>query len=98
MANFDKLGQSLANMAAGANTSCHEFTSLLKKLGFDIRDGSNGGHKIATHDGIKLTVEDGANYNCGPNPGTMVKRGYVKHFLGIVDDNEVKLRRHIDGL
>jgi len=98
MANFDKLRQSLQNMASGANSSCQDFTSLLKKMGFDVRDGSKGGHKIVTHDGINLTAEDGANYNCGHNPGTKVKRGYVKTFLGIVDENEAKLRSYINGL
>lgn len=93
MTKFDKLVRELGEMAAGANTSCREFTAKLEEFGFKIRGGSSGGHKIVTHPAVEL--QEGANYNCGHSPGTMVKRPYVKKFLRIVQENEEALRSYL---
>lgn len=92
MKKYDRLRANLGNMAHGSNTSCQDFTALLRKLGFDIKDGGSPGHKIVTHAGICLKPADAANYNCGHNPGTHIKRPYIKKFLHICDDYEEELR------
>lgn len=81
-------------MASGANTACRDFTSLLVDFGFEVRDGARGGHKIVTHPALPLA--EAKNYNCGHNPGTMVKKPYVKEMLKFVQHQEDALRERID--
>jgi len=81
-------------MASGANTACRDFTSLLLDFGFEVRDGSKGGHKIVTHPALPLS--EAKNYNCGHNPGTMVKKPYVREMLKFVQHQEDALREWID--
>lgn len=92
MSKYDKLCTALEKMASGANTSCKDFTAVLKELGFEIKNGRKGEHRVATHAAIGLTVEDGANYNYGHNPGMHVKRSYIKKFVRICDEYEKELR------
>ena len=89
MTKFDKLREELSQMAAGANTSCKDFTSKLSEFGFDVRSNKKSGHRTVTHSG--LPDWHGSNYNCGHSDGEHVKRNYVKDFLKIVDKFENEL-------
>jgi len=93
MKKFDKLFKELEDMASGANTSCKDFTVLLKKLGFDIEDCESGGHKVAKHSSIKLL--EYPDYNCGHNPGTHVKRVYVNKLYKFVKNYKDVIKEHI---
>ncbi len=90
MSKFDKLREELSQMAAGANTSCKDFTSKLSEFGFDVKSNKNKGHRSVTHS--RLPDWHGSNYNCGHSEGTHVKRNYVKDFLKIVDKFEDELQ------
>lgn len=94
MKKFDKLFRRLKEMATSANITCRDFTQVLEDLGFELTDAS-GGHKVATHPKIPLGPEDAANYNCGHDQGTHVKRNYIKTFLKLVVEHEEKLREHL---
>ena len=91
---FDRLLRRLREMASGANTACRDFTALLTEFGFEVRDGSKGGHKIVTHPALPLA--EAKNYNCGHNPGTTVKKPYVREMLKFVQHQEDALREWID--
>ncbi|TMW74411.1 hypothetical protein FG147_07680 [Thauera sp. UPWRP] len=93
MSKFDKLLRRLREMTTGANTACRDFTALLIEFGFEVRDGSKGGHKVVTHPALPLA--EAKNYNCGHNPGTMVKKPYVKEMLKFVQHQEDALREWI---
>ncbi len=94
MNKFDKLLRRLKDMATSANITCRDFTNLLEEFDFEITD-AKGGHKVATHPSIPLGPEDAANYNCGHDQGTHVKRNYIKTFLRIVTEHENELREHM---
>src|SRR5690625_5480057 len=42
---------------------CQELVELLTRLGFIVRDGRRGGHKIFTHSGLPEFTS--ASFNCG---------------------------------
>jgi hypothetical protein len=52
-------------------------------LGFVVRDGSRGGHKLFTHP--KLSDFLGAAFNCGHSTGDVVKPAYVRDIQKIVE-------------
>lgn len=93
MANFDRLFANLESMASGANTSCSDFTTLLVRLGFVINDCSSGGHKIAEHPAVPL--DEYPDFNCGHNPGTTVKRPYVKKLFNFVKQHKEAIKEHM---
>lgn len=95
MSKFDTLRRQLTDMSNSANTSCKEFTTLLKEFGFVVHDGNSGGHKVVTHPAIPLNAADGANYNCGHNQGAKVGRGYIKHFRKLINTHEASLKEHL---
>lgn len=94
MNKFDKLLLRLREMATSDNIACRDFSQLLKDFGFELENAS-GGHKVATHPSIPLGPEDAANFNCGHDLGTKVKRNYIKKFLRIVDEHEKELREYL---
>lgn len=61
---------------AGASMRCARVKKLLEKLGFTVRDGSNGNHKIFGHSGISAFTT--GNYDCGHGSNSEVKRIYIK--------------------
>lgn len=94
MKKFDKLRRSLRDMSTSDNITCKDFTNLLEQFGFELFSAA-GGHKVAMHPAIPLGPADAANYNCGHDLGTKVKRNYIKKFLKIVDEHEEELREHL---
>jgi hypothetical protein len=92
---YDKLRAQLAQMASGANTSCKDFTDLLEKFGFVIRDCGSPGHKVATHPAIQMSIADSANYNCGHNPKNKLLPVYIKKFYRITTSYEITLREYL---
>ncbi len=97
MKKFDKLLTRLQTMAAGANVSCSDFTELLVDFKFDVRPATKGGHRVVSHPAFTLTVAESANYNCGHNPGTHVRRNYVKNFLKIVQTHESEITEFLEN-
>jgi len=83
MKDFEKYFKDLANLTSSANTSCKDFTKLLEKLGFEIFDCGNAGHKIAKHPAISLV--EYPDYNCGHNQGSTIKRPYIKKIYRFVE-------------
>jgi hypothetical protein len=59
--------------------SCSELETLLRALGFVIRDGSRGGHKIFTRPGL-------ADFHCGSFDGKAnpIKFPYIVKVIRII--------------
>lgn len=94
MGIFAKLRRQLRDMSTSDNITCRDFTRLLEEFGFEMTNAA-GGHKVATHPNIPLGPADAANYNCGHDQGTKVRRNYIKKFLKLVDEYEDELREHL---
>ena len=61
---------------AGASMRCARVKKLLESLGFTVRDGGNGNHKIFGHSGISTFTT--SNYDCGHGSNSEVKPIYIK--------------------
>lgn len=73
---------------------CSEMAKLLESLGFDVRDGSRGGHKLFFHDHIEGFVSGAYNCDHGRNPE--IKRPYIKKVLATLRQYDAELRRYLE--
>lgn len=67
-----------------ANLRCKEICAGLIHLGFTIRDGRRGGHKIVSHSGLKEFM--GTDFDGGHGANELVKPRYVDKLLRVIKD------------
>lgn len=72
---------------------CREVVGLLSQLGFVVRDGKRGSHKIYTHDG--LPGFHSSSFNCGHGKNPEIKPAYIQNILRVIETYEVALREHL---
>jgi hypothetical protein len=60
---------------SGKNVTCSDITKILKSLGYTVRNGKRGGHKVFFNDSVPGF--SGSGYNCGHGRDPILKRGYV---------------------
>ncbi len=73
---------------------CAELTGLLEGLGFEVRDGRRGGHKVFIHDHISGFTS--GSYNCEHGRNPEIKRPYVKKVLAVLRQHEQELKRYLE--
>lgn len=73
---------------------CSEMGKLLESLGFVVRDGSRGGHKVFVHDYIQGFTS--GSYNCDHGRNPEIKRPYIKNVLAILRQYEADLTRYLE--
>lgn len=73
------------------NLRCQEICAGLVHLGFKVRDGRRGGHKIVSHP--ELTSFFGTNFDCGHGTNAQVKPRYVEKIVGILSEWTDELER-----
>ncbi|UUA71559.1 type II toxin-antitoxin system HicA family toxin [Cellvibrio sp. QJXJ] len=86
---FDEVKQELTQNKG--NIRCQRVTALLKSLGFEVRDGSQGGHKVFTHD--KLADFYSSSFNCGHGKNPEIKPAYIVKILKTINQYEEALRK-----
>lgn len=69
---------------------CTELTGLLISLGFEIRNGKLGSHKVFFHDG--LPQFHSGSYNCEHGLNPQIKRPYIIKILRILREHESDLK------
>ncbi|HFE37055.1 MAG TPA: type II toxin-antitoxin system HicA family toxin [Gammaproteobacteria bacterium] len=74
-----------------SGTRCKELSELLRGLGFEVRDGKRGGHKLFFHDGI--SAFQSGSYNCGHGKNPVVNKVYIKKVLKILKQFEAELSK-----
>jgi hypothetical protein len=89
---FDEVIRALTQ--AGASMRCQELGKLLESLGFKVRDGKRGGHKIITHTGIPGFLS--ASYNCDHGKNPEIKRPYINQIVKILGKYEQDLRTFLE--
>lgn len=72
---------------------CKEVCSLLESLGFAVRDGKRGGHKIFTHPNLNNFYS--SSYNCGHGRNPEIKPAYITNILNILDTYDTELREFL---
>jgi len=79
---------------AGASMRCKQVTTLLKELGFDIKDGKRGGHKVFTHQNIQSFIS--GSYNCEHGKNPEIKRTYIKQVIKVLNKYEQELVEYLE--
>lgn len=75
---------------------CEELRAFLIQLGFEIRDGKQGGHKVFFHGGL-ANFKSGS-YNCGHGKNPEIKPAYVREVICILEQYEQELTEFQGGL
>lgn len=57
-----------ALQGAGTSMRCDELTGFLESLGFQVREGRKGGHRIYFHPGLPDFASSSFNCDHGRNP------------------------------
>ena len=89
---FDQAVEALE--ASKASMRCAELTDWLSRLGFEVRDGRRGGHKVFFHDG--LPAFNSSSYNCDHGRNPQIKRPYIVKVLRVLRDHEVDLKKFLE--
>lgn len=74
-----------------ANISCKEVIETLIALGFEVRNGSRGGHKIFTHD--QLPNFYSSSFDCGHGKNPVLKKAYISALIRTLRKYESELDR-----
>lgn len=69
-----------------ASSCCRDLIQLLERLGFEVRDGKRGGHKLFFHSGI-AEFRSGS-FNCGHGKNPEVKPAYVTKLTRVLRQYE----------
>lgn len=89
---FDEVIQALDQ--AGASMRCRDLCRHLESLGFEIRDGKRGGHKVFIHSGIPTFSSSSFNCDHGRNPE--LKRPYINQVAKLLRKYEQELRAFLE--
>ena len=80
--------------AGKAAIRCSELTKRLRKLGFRIRDGKKGGHKMFFHDGIPTFYS--GSYDCGHGANSEINVAYINNILRILKRHEAEIIEYLE--
>jgi len=80
--------------AAGSSMRCKTVTALLVSLGFNVRDGKKGGHKVFTHHGIPSFTS--GSYNCEHGKNPEIKKVYIKNVIKVLEKYEQELVEYLE--
>lgn len=91
------LDQAREQLKASKKTiRCHELEQLLKSLGFHVRDGNRGGHKVFTHPHLPSFYS--SSFDCGHGRNPEIKPAYITRVLRVLAEHEDDLRAHLSAL
>ena len=68
---------------------CSDVRSLLTDLGFKVRNGAQGNHKVYSHPGIPHF--HGSNYDCGHGSDPVLKSVYIDNIRRVLERYESDL-------
>lgn len=88
---YNEIVQALESVRA--NARCSDVTKMLESLGFEVRDGKRGGHKIFVH--TALPAFTSASFNCGHGKNPEIKRSYIRNILRVLGEHESDLRKYL---
>ncbi len=81
--------------ASVSSIRCDTLAAQLARLGFEVRDGKQGGHKIFVHDGIPEFFS--GSYNCGHGKNPEIKPAYIRKVLRILQQHEKEIIDFLEG-
>lgn len=72
-----------------ASVRCNQMREILEGLGFTVREGSNGKHRIFTHQGLARFKS--SSYDCGHGRDSFIKAPYVTKVVRVLDEYAIEL-------
>ena len=73
---------------------CEDVKQLLTSLGFDVRDGKLGGHKIYVHQG--LPSFHSGSFNCGHGKNPEIKPAYITKIVQVLKQYKNELDTYLE--
>ena len=73
---------------------CEDVKQLLTSLGFDVRDGKLGGHKIYVHQG--LPSFHSGSFNCGHGKNPEIKPAYITKIVQVLKQYKNELDAYLE--
>ena len=73
---------------------CEEVKRLLESLGFEVKDGKKGGHKVYMHDGISEFYS--SSFNCGHGKNPEIKVAYIRNIIGVIEELKTSIAAFLD--
>ena len=89
---FDQVVAKLS--AAKRSIRCDELAEQLTMLGFEVREGKRGGHRVYVHDGLREFTS--ASYNCGHGRNPEIKPAYISDVLKILRRHEAEIVDYLE--
>jgi len=80
--------------AAKRSIRCDELAGQLSRLGFEVREGKRGGHRVYVHDGLPDFTS--ASYNCGHGRNPEIKPAYINDVLKILRRHEAEIVKYLE--
>lgn len=77
-----------------ASLCCDDVKSLLVGLGFEVRDGRQGGHKIFVHQGLPSFLS--GSFNCGHGKNPEIKPAYIGKILQVLKQHHDELVSYLE--
>lgn len=81
--------------AAKRSIRCDDLAGQLNRLGFEVREGKSGGHRVFIHDGIPAFTS--GSYNCGHGRNPEIKPAYISNVLRILRQNEAEILDYLEN-
>lgn len=78
------------------NLCCEEVKKILEKLGFEVRDGKQGGHKIFVHPGLPSFKS--SSFNCGHGKNPEIKPAYIRTLTRILRQYHDELKQYVENI
>ncbi|MCH8537127.1 MAG: type II toxin-antitoxin system HicA family toxin [Alkalimonas sp.] len=85
----EKFQSVLSLFQSGSALRCKDVVQALESLGFEVRDGKRGGHKIFVHDRLQDFYSGSFNCDHGKNP--QIKPGYIRNIRKILEQYSEEL-------
>lgn len=79
-----------------ASMKCSEACEILISLGFEIRDGKKGGHKIYVHDHLPSFMS--SSLDCGHGRDPVIKPAYIQKVIKVLALHEEELVEYMHTL
>lgn len=68
---------------------CNDLKKILENLGFIVRDGKRGGHKVFIHP--QLSDFEAGSFNCDHGKNPQIKPAYVQKVIKILEQYKDEL-------
>jgi len=89
---FNTIIQELESVRA--NARCRDVIEKLENLGFEVREGKRGGHKIFVHD--HLPSFRSGSLNCGHGKNPEIKPVYIKKLIRLLNEHESDIKKYLE--